>query len=312
MATLREILQQKEDRLQSIPDTLASQTQKVQKQVLAELISLLDELDKKDGNIIPSTKNIARINEIAEKLSSFIFDDTDYSAGLTQFAKEFNVQAGLTQDYFVQLQDSFDDKKLYRDSLALSQRQTIELLTKAGINQGFINPMKDILQASIISGSAFSNAINVLTDFVLGTENKEGAMLSHVKQVAYDGFAFSDRQYVKLVSKDLEYEFFQYFGGLIRDSRCFCAQRANGYFHEKEVEYWGETPSLWDKRAGCKHGGGRVPETNASTIWTYLGGYNCRHQIVPVLLLSVPKKAVNRAVKSGYYKPVGNYIALWT
>lgn len=300
MPTLREILQEKEDRLESVPDALATRTEKAQRQILKQLIAELDSLDREDSKIKVTSKNLSKIQQIAERLSDFIFDKTDYSNALKAFAREFNTQAALSNSYMRLIENDFKDKEIYKANLQLSQKQTIELLAKSGVNQVFINPMKDILQASVTSGSTFSDAVSSLTEFVSGTDQKEGALLSHVKQVAYDGFAFSDANYLKLVTKDLNYEFFQYFGGSIADSRCFCVERANKIFHKKEIEHWGETPSLWDKKGACKHGGGRIPETNASTIWTFRGGYRCAHTIVPVAPTQVPKTVMDRARKAGY------------
>lgn len=300
--TLLEILQQKEDRLQDVPDALSNKTIAAQRKILKELIRQLESLDRKDGKIIISTQNLAQIQQIADNLSTFIFDETDYPAALRAFAGEFNSQAALSRKFIKQINSDFEDKQIYQANLRLSQRQTIELLSKSAVSQVFINPMKDILQASITVGSSIPEATAVLSDLVIGNNEKEGALLSHVKQVAYDGFAFSDRQYLKLVVDDLKYEYFQYFGGRLRDSRCFCVDRLNQIFHRKEIEHWGETPSLWDKQPGCHHGGGRILQTNASTIWTYAGGYNCRHQIVPVAPSQVPKQVVARAMKAGFIK----------
>lgn len=302
--TLKEILQEKEDRLQSVPDEFASKVEIAQKQILKQLIDDLDSLDRQNGKITVSLKNLGKIQGIADKLSRYIFDSTDYSNALKVFLNEFNSQSKLSQNYIQSIQGSFEDKSIYQANLNLSQKLTAELLAKSGVNDIFINPMKSILQSSITSGTTFSDAVSALTDLVIGNKDKEGALLSHVKQVAGDAFAFSDAQYLKLVTQDLGYEFYQYFGGLIADSRCFCVQRANKIFHEKEIEYWGETPSLWDKKGSCKHGGGRVPETDKYTIWVYRGGYGpCLHQFVPVPISSVPKDVINRAIQQGFYVP---------
>lgn len=298
--TLEEILQEKESRLQSVPDELATKAELVQKDLIKQLIRQLDSLEREDGKIKISTRNIAKIQTIAEDLSKFLFDKTEYSLALKSFAGEFNIQAALSGDYLKLIQGDFQDKEIYKANLQLSQKLTIELLTKSGINQALINPLKEILQSSVTSGSSFGDAISTLTDFIIGTKVKDGTLLSHIKQIAYDGFAFSDRNYLKLVTQDLGYEFYQYFGGLLKDSRCFCVQRAGKIFHTREIEYWGETPSLWDKKAGCSHGGGMVLETTSSTIWTYAGGYNCQHSIVPVAYSSVPKQVIDRAKSAGY------------
>lgn len=301
--TLLEILEEKEQRLEDIPNDLATKTDKAQKKVLKELISQLQGLDRTKGYIDISVSNIAKIQSISESLLSFIFDETEYSNALKQFAKEFNEQAKLSRIYIEGVEKDFSNKEIYKATLAQSQKQAIDLLSRSAVNQVFINPMKEILQSSISTGGSFTDAISALTDYVIGTDQKEGQLLSRVKQVAFDGFAFADRQYMKTISEDVGFEWFQYFGGRIKDSRYFCVERANGIFHKKEVQYWGETPSLWDKPTGSKfHGGGRVLETNKSTIWVYAGGYNCRHQIVPVSTTQVPASAIKRAKEKGYIK----------
>lgn len=298
---LIDILQQKEDRLENIPAALAEKTEAEQKKILKELIRLLDSLERDGGKISLTTPNIAKIQEISELLTRYIFDSTDYTEALTEFAKEFNVQAGLNQSVIREVAGSFEDKEVYVKNLQQSQKQAIELLGVSGVNDSFIQPMKEILQASITGGATFADTVNTLSDYVLGTKEKEGAMLHHVKQVAFDAFAFADRQYLYIVSNDLGFEYYQYFGGKIADSRYFCAVRSNNIYHKKEVEEWGEKPSLWNASAGSPyHGGGRIAATNKMTIFTFCGGYNCRHQIVPVAVSSVPKSVINRAQKKGY------------
>jgi len=299
--TLREILEEKETRLENVPEQFANKVEQVQKETLRELISLLDSLEREGSYIAISIDNIAKIQQISEELLSFIFDETEYTQALNSFSKEFPAQAALSREYFDQITKDFVNKDIYKKTLRQSQKQTVELLSKTAINQVFINPMKDVLLASVSGGASFTDTIQALTDIVLGTKEKEGNLLSHVKQVAFDGFAFADRQYMKTAIEDLGFEWFQYFGGRIKDSRYFCVERANGIFHKKEIEYWGETASLWDKPPGSKfHGGGRVETTNKTTIWTFAGGYNCRHQIAPVAESSVPKIAIDRARKLGF------------
>lgn len=296
--TLREILEEKEIRLENVPEQFSGKVEQVQKQSLRELIALLDSLDREGSFISVSVENIAKIQQISEQLLSFIFDETEYTQALNVFSREFGKQAVLSRDYLSQITTDFVNKDIYKNTLRQSQKQAIELLSKTSVNQIFINPMKDVLLASISGGSSFVDTIQALTDIVQGTPQKEGNLLSHVKQVAFDGFAFSDRQYMKVVSEDVGFEWFQYFGGRIKDSRYFCVERAGQIFHKKEIEYWGETASLWDKPPGSRfHGGGRVLETNKTTIWTFAGGYNCRHQIAPVAESSVPKAARDRAAK---------------
>jgi len=129
-------------------------------------------------------------------------------------------------------------------------------------------------------------------------------MVSHVKRVAYDAFAVSDRTYTNTVSNVLGIEWYFYSGGTIDDTRDFCQERIGKYFHKKEVEGWGENKSCCGLKYPNSNGWqGRNTLTNKTTIFTLAGGYNCKHSISPVSLRSVPKSVVQRNIENGNYKP---------
>ncbi len=48
---------------------------------------------------------------------------------------------------------------------------------------------------------------------------------------------------------------------------------------------------------------GMYKGTNADNIMTWLGGYNCKHSIIPVSLAIVPMSVIQRAIDAGYFKP---------
>lgn len=300
MPTLREILLQKEARYESVPGEFALKADETQRAVLSELLGLLDSLEREGDKILLSEKNLAAIQQISESLLNYTFDETEYLEALTTFAKEFNIQGELSNEYMALIDEDFETKAIYKQALTTSQRQATELLDKTSIDKSFIGPIREILQISVTSGASFNETVKALTQVAIGGKNKEGVLLRYVKQVAYDAFVFADAQYMRVVTEDRGYEWHQYFGGLISDSRCFCAERANGYFHINEIKHWGVTPSLWDKKAGCTHGGGRVETTNENTIFVYRGGYNCRHQLPPALSSQIPDKWIERAKKLGY------------
>ena len=67
--TLKEILEEKEQRLESVPDDFASKTEQVQKETLKRAIALLDSLERQGGNIVLNEKNLAKIQEITDELT---------------------------------------------------------------------------------------------------------------------------------------------------------------------------------------------------------------------------------------------------
>jgi len=127
-----------------------------------------------------------------------------------------------------------------------------------------------------------------------GVDVKDGRLLGWIKQTASDNFAFADREYSNIIAEDLGVEWFRYAGGIIPTTRCFCEARNGNIYHKSEIAEWGTKPSLWVKNPDfdCK-GGGMISGTNAQNIFTYLGGYTCRHS-----LLALPESAVPSEVKA--------------
>jgi len=60
-------------------------------------------------------------------------------------------------------------------------------------------------------------------------------------------------------------EFFQYFGGIILDSRCFCIERHQKFYHKKEIEAWGRGENLGKCNTGDGKWAGYQEGTNADT-----------------------------------------------
>lgn len=291
MATLAEIIAKKAQRLEEIPDELISSVEKIQKTIFDDLIILIEDLETVDGKIVLSNRNLMQVEIIVNKLSETVFG-SQYLEAVGSFAAEFNTQAELNKEYFEKiLGDEFIDKALYDNILKASQKNAVELLSDAGVNNAFLNPMKDILNTSVSTGQSFGDAVKALRAFVEGNSEVDGTLLRHVKQVARDGFSFADRQYTNIIANDIGLEFYLFFGGSVRDSRDFCTHRKGKYFHKKEIEGWASLN--WQ---------GKAQGTTKSTIFVVCGGYNCLDSLLPVSTKRVPKEVIQRAIDKGYYK----------
>jgi hypothetical protein len=292
MPTLKQIIEEKASRLESVPNALISSVEKSQKAIFDELIVLVENLETEAGKILLSENNLVQVEIIVNKLKGSVYG-SEYLEAVGSFAGEFNTQAQLNNEYFTKiLNEDFTTKAIYDNILKASQRDAVALLTDAGVNQAFFIPMKNILNTSVTTGQSMGEAIKALRAFVEGNTEIDGTLLRHVKQVARDGFSFSDRQYTNIVANDIGLEFYRYVGGTVDDTRDFCSQRTGKYFHKKEIEKWEKLS--WQ---------GKAKGTTESTIFVFAGGYNCLHSILPVSTYSVPKEVIQRNEDNGNYKP---------
>jgi len=292
MPTLKELIEKKNHRLETVPDRFISAVEKAQRESFNKLISLLDKLKRNsEGKIELTASNLSKIETIGNELQKNLFDK-EYGEAVIEFAKEFDTQAIINKTYFKEAFGDFKDKEIFKTILKNAQKRAITDLADTAIDSNFINPLKEILNASVTNGQNFSDAVKTLRTYIEGNSEVDGTLLRYVKQVAVDGFSISDREYTKAIAEDLEIEWYLYSGGLIKDSREFCEERNGKYFHKKEVEAWAEIDS-WK---------GKIPNTNDSTIFSFAGGYNCRHSIMPVGISVVPQDVIDRNIANGNYE----------
>lgn len=280
---LRDIIEEKLERLDSVPLAFTTFVERDQERVFREALQLLGELETVGGLIILSETNIATVERIVLQIRGVIFGE-EYVAALTTFASQFNIQGGINDQYFVQVLESFTVKDIYKQVLRQSQSIAIASLDLGGIDAAFIPEYKNILNASVSSGADVLQTADSLRTYILGDSRIEGQYTRYVKGVAFDAFAHTDRSYTETIANDLGLDWFRYAGGLIKDSRVFCVERNGKFFHRSEVEGWGAIPQ-WQ---------GRDRNTNQNTIFTLLGGYNCKHSLLPVSSSAVPKEVQNR------------------
>lgn len=302
--TPEEIIAEKLSRLNSIPDKLITSVEVAQRDLYTRLLELFSSLEKKEDIIVKSKRNLALIEEIMAGLKSELQNkDGVYYKAVKSFTDEIKVQQGLTDDYFDDVFGSMGGT-FAKEAALTTRRQAADLLLGSSVEGTFFNPVREQITNSIISGSSYKETVSALREVIIGDKKKEGSLLSHVKQIAHDAFAIADRSYTANVSDELGVEWFNYRGTEIKTSRPFCKERHGRYFHKKEIEAWGEGKKTLGFRTPdvTGHWTGEMIGTNAKTIFSLAGGYNCRHGISPVTIARVPKSDIDRAVEQGFYK----------
>jgi hypothetical protein len=142
-----------------------------------------------------------------------------------------------------------------------------------------------LLKANVSVGGTFQ-------DFERQLKDQLGVYERYAHNVVTDGLNQFNAQTIQQFNVAAGLEFYRYSSGTQDTSRQFCLSRVGKYYHRKEVEAWAS--QNWDgKRTG----------TTSNNIFTFRGGYNCRHQLIPVHVSAVPAEVVQRNIESGNYKP---------
>ena len=294
MATLSELIAKKTRRLTTVPDEFLNQVEKAQKKLLPEIIDLLRSLSlDSSGNIILNSSNLGLASNAKEFVQE-ILASSEYTTAIRNYAVEMANQKNLSNEIFSKSFEGFKPKSIANDLFKLNQKNAVDLLANNIGGERFADVIRENIETAISNNAGIKETIKQLQTIVTGDEEVDGKLLQYNKQIAHDTFAIADRNYTSAVSEELEAEWFFYSGSEIETTRPFCAARHNEYFYYKEIESWPQTAGDW---------AGRIPGTNSSTIYSYAGGYNCRHSIIPVSVRRVPKEKVTEAISKYGFEP---------
>ena len=305
MATLSELIAEKTRRLTTVPDEYLTQVERAQKKLFPQIVDILRQLTiDSAGNLVLNSSNLALASDV-KQLVQQILSDSEYITAVSEYAKQMGEQAKVSDQLFAKSFEGYTQLPVSQQLLRTTQRNAVDLLVNAIGNQRFADVVRENIETAISSNAGFTETVKQLQTIVTGDEEVDGKLLQYNKQIAHDTFAIADRNYTSAVSEELEAEWFFYSGSEIETSRPFCSERHNKYYYYKEIELWGDgvkTPPLklpdssgsWD---------GQIPGTNSKTIYSYAGGYNCRHSIIPVSIRRVPKSVVLDAINKYGFEP---------
>ena len=217
--------------------------------------------------------NIRAIIGLKTQLTNVIVTNPEYVKEVGRVLDGFKDLKKLSDLYFSELIDGFNAKEvLYQEILKANVEITKDMLLGSGIRNNFANAIQETLLANASGTTNRTVLQKTLKQFIEGTPEEQAYLNRYVKQVTNDSIMGFSRQYNQTIAEDLNLQYGFYSGTAIKDTRSFCRARHGRYFKKSEVENW----------ANLGNWSGRAKGTTKSTIFTLLGGYNCRHDYYPI------------------------------
>jgi len=148
---------------------------------------------------------------------------------------------------------------------------------------GLLNLKREMSRA-VTSQMSMKEFIGVIKENVRGTPEKLGSLQRQFQRFAYDTYQQYDRAYNKKLAEEFDLKYFVYEGGLIKDSRDFCAAHDGKVWSIEESESWKD----WTPDKGEYPPNYEIKAKDTSVVPSYIdfagydplvdcGGYNCRH-----------------------------------
>jgi hypothetical protein len=266
-------------------DEFASEMVKIQNRLYNRLVLTLKNIEvDSSGYILQSSANRKVLNQAVTNINEAFAESSGYSAAIEKHLEIIPSIDKLNNVYFESISSGFTPNKNFIKSL---QKQTITSLENSLLNEGLQSqvkgPLVDILNRNINSGGSFNGFLQEVRDYVKGSEKVDGRLLSYTKGITKDALSIYARTYQQSITSDLGLKWYLYAGGIMDKSREFCIERAGNYYHEDEIKQW---PKLdWQ---------GKMKGTTESSIFYYVAGHNCIHQLIAVHDSIVPKDDLDR------------------
>ena len=207
----------------------------------------------------------------------------------------------LSNEVAKKFEAGFEPTAAQTKLLQLSKTNAIDTFIGSGLKNNITQPFVEQLVTNISARAPLSQTIKALEGVILGTDSTEGNLLRHVKTYSLTAQAVADRSYSSAINETIGAVYFEYLGGEIPTTRAFCQPREGEVFHKGEIEQWGR---------GINSGGiddiedgtwaGRIDGTDSKSIFTFVGGWNCRHYLVPVESNLVDPTIKARAKAEGF------------
>jgi hypothetical protein len=301
MASFEKLVSDKIKLFESVPAKLETAAIKTQAEAWRKIRPILAEMDvDAAGNIEQTENNVRRIGLINEELKK-VLAGSEYKEAVKSFLDSIDKGVQLTDEIARTFEESFEPNQVQKQLLQISKQNAINAFYGSGLDARFTQPFLEQLTANVAARAPLREAVNALEGLVVGTEANDGRILANIKTTATTAQAVADRSYSAAVNEELDIQWYEYLGGEIDTTRSFCRNREDGIYHKKEIEAWGagkNSAGINDIRDGTW--AGRIDGTDSKSIFTFVGGWNCRHYLVPVPENKVPDTVKARARAEGY------------
>lgn len=258
----------------------------LQHRAALRLNALLSDLEVTAGRLIASEANIARISEVIATLERE-FADTQWQRAVSDYLRSFDSINRTVVGYVSQL-GAIDTAMMIAVRQQFKVSAAEYLLSAKSFGARMLTPLTNETIAHVAGNATFKELLESTNRIIIGDEEADGAIVSSARTTANDMVSIYRRTATKTASDAVGARFYLYQGSEIDTTRPFCDARAGKYWHRSEIEGWADLK--WD---------GKIPGTNAGSIFSLLGGYNCRHILVPVSRLQVPESDLQRMRDNG-------------
>jgi hypothetical protein len=267
---------EKEDLINSADEQFAeSEWDKIENDVYQAVKRHTNKFETKESEILFSDENVALIASMTIIIAAAI-QASFYPEKTKQYLSSFDDVYDINQVIHDKLNDisKKDFDNIIKPILLQNIQITTQNLTGTGLNTAFIEPLKQGIYKSIVSGAKIEDLDLYLQSFIISNNDRLGHLKKYSTVIARDALFQFDGQINSYLAVKYNFDSYRYVGGIIKDTRPQCVRWSRmGVLKKSDIQ----KEINWANN----YGSGMIPGTTPETFPVYRGGYNCRHSAIP-------------------------------
>lgn len=285
-------------------DHFAGVITKTEKAIFDSAVELIKKLDIDGGGFIRNTTaNLKLLSDIKTRLAR-VANNKEYLRGVKEVAQAFDdiyrTQVAYYSNAFAQKTLGENHKSKYAAMQRVAVANTIDGLTGAGLQTGVLDQLNKMLLKAVTSGAKYSDLVADFRSQLVSSKDGQSAFARYAGTYATTAMTQYVGQNNKLFTDDLGAEWFEYVGSTIETTREFCnvIVEHHPYIHVSEIPNLLKGEVVSQKTGEVIHVAlnpktglpkGMIEDTTPENFQINVGGWNCRHQLVPIAKEAVPQ-----------------------
>src|SRR6185369_16661433 len=265
-----------DDKKQKAIDALKAKIDQMNDAAYNIFIQVIEEtFDFKQGLAQMTASFIKQLNKLSLEVLDLLQNEPKFTGPIGAFIKKLEPISDAISEFQkktngITVPDYVTAKKIVIDEI-------IDQMTNNGLNQGFVQPLRDLIHQNFTSGLSLSEAKTQIKDFIKGGKDTTGKLSQYVEQTAQQAVDSYSGIINKKLLEQFSYDGLIMTGSLIETSSPQCKYAVNELNRRITPENW---PALKKKAEN----NGLIEGTDFENLPLNQLHWGCRHGFYPIIL----------------------------
>jgi len=285
--SLQQISREKAQIIRNADSQFSEQMKRVEDRLVKTIKQKLSQFEMANGKLSTRSKTNTELLARMQSITKRALNESKYYDYVKNYLGNFDKIADLNQKaaqiivgQTIQASTVNAFKKIEIDRIAKN------LVKPDGVQANIVDDIQRLLFKHVTTGISYEDASLEIVNLVQGVNGKQGLVERYSSQIARDSINRYNGTINNVLAAEFELDGFRYVGSLIETSREACNYLVEGSGPMEQFMRDGayrivDLPEIIEK---LKNMSGWNPETTPTNFFELRGGFNCRHEAIPIKL----------------------------